>query len=42
VDGQPYAWQSEGQGFESPRVHHRFRIRLLIEEVEASEESAGG
>ena len=28
MDGQPYAWQSEGQGFESPRVHQIFEYRI--------------
>jgi hypothetical protein len=27
VDGHPCAWHSRGQGFDSPPVHHRFRIR---------------
>ena len=25
--GSALEWHSRGQGFESPRVHHRFRIR---------------
>jgi hypothetical protein len=28
VDGQPYVWHSEGQGFESPRVHQIFQYEI--------------
>jgi hypothetical protein len=37
VDGQLWAWQSEGQGFESPRVHQIFEFRLVTYGVTTSD-----
>src|SRR5713226_8176634 len=38
--GSASDWQSEGQGFESPRVHQIFELRLVVRAVTSYDRSA--